>query len=67
MNTGGKNDTKVYTDCNRFWRVGNKIRNIWSTRYDGSTADEVNGYGLGTPPLKPGDLVSKSYTAMGGT
>jgi len=67
MNNTPKGDSKTYTDCNKFWKVGNKIWNLWSVHYDGSKADEGKGYDPGLPSLKPGDLVSKKYAEMGGT
>jgi len=67
MTNSPKGESKTYKDCNKFWKVGEKIWNLWSTHYDGTKADDVKGYDPGIPPLKPGDLVSKRYAAMGGT
>ncbi|WP_181180590.1 DUF995 domain-containing protein [Mesorhizobium sp. B2-4-6] len=62
-----KTDTKASTNCNAFWRVGNKIYALWSVHFDGSKPDKVNDYWVGeVKQHKKGDLVSKKYAAMGG-
>jgi len=66
MNNIFKGETKVYTDCNKFWKVGDKIWSLWSAHFDGSKVDDVKGYDPKPPSLKAGDLVSKTYAAMGG-
>ncbi|WP_292372673.1 DUF995 domain-containing protein [Mesorhizobium sp.] len=67
MYNKSKGDPKTYTDCNAFWRAGNKIYSLWTVHYDGSKPDKVNEYWTGAlKQHKKGDLVSKKYAAMGG-
>lgn len=67
MYNKSKGDPKTYTDCNAFWRAGNKIYSLWSVHYDGSKPNKVNDYSPSEMKnFKKGDLVSKMYIAMGG-
>lgn len=62
-----KGDPRTYTDCNAYWRAGNKVYSLWTVRYDGSKVDKVNDYWTGAVKQhEKGDLVSKKYAAMGG-
>jgi hypothetical protein len=62
-----KGDPKTYRDCNKFWRSGKKLYDLWSVHYDGSKPDLKGGYATDTmKKLKKGDLVSKKYAAAGG-
>ena len=64
--SGNKFETKIYTDCNAFWRDGDKILMLWSTHSDGSKADAVNGYYDATGTVKPGNIIADKYKAGGG-
>ncbi|TKB10161.1 MAG: DUF995 domain-containing protein [Mesorhizobium sp.] len=67
MYNKSKGDSKIYTDCNAFWRAGKNIYSLWSVHYDGSKPDQVNGYAIERmKEYKKGDLVSKKFAAMGG-
>ncbi|MFD1982649.1 hypothetical protein ACFSOZ_08165 [Mesorhizobium newzealandense] len=62
-----KGDPKIYTDCNKFWRSGKKVYDLWTVHYDGSKPDLKGGYATDTLKLfKNGDSVSKKYAASGG-
>ncbi|TPI18373.1 DUF995 domain-containing protein [Mesorhizobium sp. B4-1-1] len=62
-----KGESKIYTDCNKYWRSGKKVFDLWATHYDGSTPDMKNGYATDTAKkLRSGDLVSAKYAAAGG-
>lgn len=67
MYNKAKGDPKTYTDCNAFWRAGNKVYSLWSVHYDGSKPNKVNDYSPNEmKKYKKGDLVSKRYAVMGG-
>lgn len=62
-----KGDPKIYRDCNKFWRSGKRIYDLWSVHYDGSKPDLKSGYVTTTvKKLRDGDLVAKKYAAAGG-
>ena len=62
-----KTDAKASTNCNAFWRSGNKIYSLWTVHFDGSKPDKVDGYSTSDlKKHKKGDLVSKRYIALGG-
>ena len=67
MYNKSKGETKTSTDCNAYWRAGNKVYSLWSVHYDGSKPNKVNDYSPNEiKNYKTGDLVSKKYIAMGG-
>ena len=56
------------SDCWKYWRNGKDVITLWSRHYDGSKADEANGYYKNeVAKLKAGDLVSAKYAEAGGT
>jgi hypothetical protein len=67
MKNKGRDDSKIYTDCNKIWRSGNKIYELWTVHYDGTKPNGKDDYSTDVMhQLKAGDLVSKQYEKMGG-
>jgi hypothetical protein len=67
MKNRPKGDPALYTDCWKWWRSGKKLLTLWSVHYDGSKADEKNGYyDKEAKALKKGDLLTKEYEELGG-
>ena len=61
-------DPTTYRDCYKYWQDGGHIITLWSSRSDGTAADEKTGYYRGEESkLKPDDLVSGKYDAAGGS
>ena len=66
MHNSPQGETKVYTDCNKFWMSGKKMYNLWSAHYDGSNPDTVGGYDPAPLKLRSGNTVADKYSANGG-
>jgi hypothetical protein len=66
MKNSPKGEAKVYTDCWKWWRVGDKTITLWSVHFDGSKVDEKTGYYDEMRSIKRGDKVSAEFAEIGG-
>ena len=59
--------SKETTDCNKYWKSGKTVWQLWSVHFNNSPVDPHGYYDKSLSAFRPGDQIEKEYRKFGGS